>query len=1084
MATTISKSSKIVSNAIFLSEQIDNNSRKDTDIKNLDQNLIEQRLQYWCQAIGGEEILQQRLSWDSLDFDKIRPLLDTVEIQRNGVFPPWVKTLEELVIDVKNYSFKLESEDKVLFINEKSLPFEDFYLPFIRVARQKLSKKLFPLDIDTLLSQDAYANLEYSLLQRLMCIGTETLLFEFNKLRGDNYFSAENQIEDSNNTPLRAIYCKFIQNILQDGGLEFFDRYPVLARLIAKNIDFWIDSNHEFIQRLQLDLPEIELAFSSDIGIGKVTNIETSLANFHQGGRSILAITFASGAKIVYKPKNLNLDVVFNRLLKWCNQQEISLPLKTTAIIDRDRYGWVEFVPHHSCENKIAVENFYYRAGMLLCLMFVLGAKDCGSADVIASSEYPILIDADILMQPTIKSTENSEEWLQNSVLRMGFLPAWGGNIFSSHTQDTSVIGNIHPQQVNAAKEWKFVNTDAMHLVPTTTIIPSGKNAVILEGKAVTSKNYAPEIIAGFSEIYCLLIKNKDILLSQSSPISDIKIAKSRFIPHPEIIYTIAAKKSLTPQALGNGIEYSISIHSLVDRLSCSLVEREPNSETWKIWCAEIKSLQQQDIPYFSVSCDRVDLELEENHRIEQFFETSSYQNLIAKLQNLDTQDLELQTKLIQASFDAKFAHLAKNDTALRGRLAQFNSITRSELLQEATEIGNHLVSNAIHHSNKCNWLNLDHIFKANRYKVETLDDSLYVGRTGIALFLATLGKITNNSEFKQVASKALFPFQKSLEKIEIPKDLRKSELGLLGTGGTIYSLVKISQFLEESSLLDAAIVAAKQLTQQVIDRDNKFDIVFGVAGVIPGLLQLYDQTNDRTILDIAIACGNHLLASRSNTNPRAWITIESKKPLTGFSHGAAGISLSLLQLYDATKNIAFLEAAQEAIAYEQSVFDASVKNWPDFRMSGETNQANFLHTWCHGSAGIGLARLASLPILKKAGLQTEEIYSHIDMALETTLKYGVPNADIDHLCCGNMGRVELFILASQKLGKNEWLDIAWKQTEWVLNRARQHGSYYFNSHAYDSIYSSNFYRGNAGVGYQLLRLAFPESLPSILVWQ
>ncbi|NJR15982.1 MAG: type 2 lantipeptide synthetase LanM [Calothrix sp. CSU_2_0] len=1084
MGTSISKLSRIASNAVFLSEQIDSDNCKNTDIKNLDLNVIEQRLQYWCQAIGGEETLKQRLSWDGLDFDTIRPWLDTVEIKENGIFPTWVKTLEELIINAKHYSFKLEREKTVLLLNKKALPFEDFYLPFIQVARQKLSKKLFPIDVDSLLSQDAYMALEYSLLQRLICIGTETLLFEFNQLRGDNYFSTANQTEDSNRTPNRAIYCKFVGNLLQDGGLEFFDRYPVLARLIAINIDLWVESNLEFIERLQLDLAEIELSFSSNIDIGKIIEIETSLANFHQDGHSVLALTFASGVKIVYKPKNLGLDVIFNRLLEWCDRQEISLLLKSIKIIDRIRYGWVEFIPHIPCENINAVEKFYRRAGMLLCLMFVLGAKDCGSENVIANSQYPILIDADILMQPKTKSIDNLEDWLQNSVLKMGFLPAWGGNIFSKHTQDSSVIGNIYPQQVNGAKEWKFINSDAMHLASTTTIIPPGKNAVILEGKPVSPKNYVQEIVAGFSEIYCLLIKNKELLLSQNSPISDIKLAKSRFIPHPESIYAIAGKKSLTPQALVNGIEYSILIYSLIDRLSCSLLESEPNSGTWKIWRSEIKSLQQQDIPYFSVGCDRVDLELEENHAIEQFFETSSYQNLITKLQNLDLQDLELQTKLIRSSFDAKFAHLTGNHNTLQGNLPQCKSITRDELLQDAIEIGNHLVSNTIYNYNECNWLDLDYIFKANRYKIQTLDDSLYTGRAGVALFLAALGKITNNSEFKQVALKALLPFQKSLGKIEISKDIRKSELGLLGTGGNIYSLVKISQFLEEPSLLDTARIAAKRLTQQVIDRDNKFDVMFGVAGVIPGLLQLYYQTSDRTILDIAIACGNHLLEHRSHTNHRAWITIESKKPLTGFSHGAAGISLSLLQLYDVTNNIAFLEAAHEAIAYEQSVFDASVKNWPDFRMSDETNQTNFLHTWCHGSAGIGLARLASLTILKEAGLQTEKIYSDIDIALETTLKYGIPNADIDHLCCGHMGRVELFILASQKLGNNKSLDIAWQQTEWVLNRAKQRGSYYFNSHPYDRIYSPNFYRGNAGVGYQLLRLAFPESLPSVLIWE
>ncbi|MDZ7962497.1 MAG: type 2 lanthipeptide synthetase LanM family protein [Aulosira sp. DedQUE10] len=1074
------KLSQIAINATFFSEQINNKDCKKINPQQLDQNLIEKRLQNWCKAVGGEEKLKQRLHWYGLNLNTVRPLLVTADVGEDYDLPTWTETLKELIQSGIASLLNLEGAEKLPLNPQKPLPFEDFYFSFILVARRKLAATLSPSNPFNLLSEEAYTILEYSLLQQLVNLGTETLLLEFNQLRSNQVSANQtDSIENNSGNDSQFLYCIFIQNLLQDGGLDFFERYPVLARLIATNIDFWVKNTTEFIQRLQADISDIERTFSQDISIRKVQEIETSLSNPHNGGRSILAITFSSGVKIVYKPKDLSLDITFNYLLDWCNQQDISLVFKVTKILKRQEYGWVEFIYHQPCENQAAAKYFYKRAGMLLSLLFILGAKDCGSENVIANAEYPILIDAEILMHPILKSNDESEGWFKDSVLKAGFLPNWEGNTFSANAQDSSSLGNIYPQQVNSSREWKFVNKDGMHLATKTAIIPSGTNAVILESKPVSPRKYIEEIVTGFEEIYGLFIKNKETLLGEESPLSAIRLLKSRFMPHPSIIYAIAAKNSFSPQSLRNGIEYSILINSLIDTFSRSLLEVEANSETWAIWQAETKSVQQQDIPYFSVCCNSDSLEIEQDKKIKQFFKTSSYQRLITQLQNLDEQNLALQIKLIRISFDAKFAHLTQKDAALQGKFPQSHSLTHEELLQEAVEIGNNLVSNAICNSNGCNWINLDYMFQANRYQLQPLDDSLYRGRAGVSLFLAALAKITGKNEFKQVALAALSPLQQSLKKAEIRKEILESEFGLLGIGGFIYSLVKISQFLEEPNLLESAQLAAKLLTKEVIATDEKLDIVWGVAGAIPGLLALYDQTGEKAVLDIAVTCGNHLLSQRSHTNPRAWVTIESKKPLTGFSHGAAGISLSLLRLYAATADISFLEAAKEAIEYEQSVFDKSAQNWPDFRLSEERNQINFLHTWCHGSAGIGLARLGILSII-----QTEEIYSDINIALETTQKYGIPSTDIDHLCCGHMGRAELFLLASQKLGNQEWINTAIKQTAWVVERAKQSGEYSFSPHSYKSAYSPSFFRGTAGVGYQLLRLAFPESLPSVLIWE
>jgi lantibiotic modifying enzyme len=251
-----------------------------------------------------------------------------------------------------------------------------------------------------------------------------------------------------------------------------------------------------------------------------------------------------------------------------------------------------------------------------------------------------------------------------------------------------------------------------------------------------------------------------------------------------------------------------------------------------------------------------------------------------------------------------------------------------------------------------------------------------------------------------------------------------------------------------------------------------------GAAGLILGILKLYQETNEQVVLDKAIACGQHLLEHRLSIDSslRAWKTIEDK-PLTGFSHGASGIAYALLQLYAVTEDSTYREAALEGIAYERSVLSSSAANWPDLCSSfaQENGQPGFMVSWCHGVPGIGLGRLGALSVL-----ETEEIHQDLEVALQTTQKYDLQG--VDYLCCGNFGRLEVLLLAAQKLARPELQELALKKAAWVVARAKQTGAYQLSANLPSHAFSPSFFQGTAGIGYELLRLAYPEVLPSVLL--
>jgi lantibiotic modifying enzyme len=194
--------------------------------------------------------------------------------------------------------------------------------------------------------------------------------------------------------------------------------------------------------------------------------------------------------------------------------------------------------------------------------------------------------------------------------------------------------------------------------------------------------------------------------------------------------------------------------------------------------------------------------------------------------------------------------------------------------------------------------------------------------------------------------------------------------------------------------------------------------------------------------------------------------------PLTGMSHGAAGFAYALATLAQATGRTDFAEAAAECLAFENTRYDADRRNWPDLRGAA----AAFPCQWCHGAAGIGLARAASLKsgVLKR-GTLTADISNAVDTAQKS-----FPGA-LDTLCCGTLGNIEFLCEAGNALGRNDLRQLAAKQLSHVLASAATAGDFRWNSGRRE--FNLGLFRGLAGVGYTALRQV-ERSLPNVLIWE
>ena len=116
-----------------------------------------------------------------------------------------------------------------------------------------------------------------------------------------------------------------------------------------------------------------------------------------------MILDFAGGPKIVYKPKDLQNRGNLSGVHSVAEPKALVLSLRTTRVLVRDGYGYVEYIAHQGCETVDQFKNFYRRAGMQLCLLYALQATDFHNENVIACGDYPVLVDLEALFHPEVR---------------------------------------------------------------------------------------------------------------------------------------------------------------------------------------------------------------------------------------------------------------------------------------------------------------------------------------------------------------------------------------------------------------------------------------------------------------------------------------------------------------------------------------------------------------------------------------------------------------------------------------------------------------------------------------------------------
>ena len=187
---------------------------------------------------------------------------------------------------------------------------------------------------------------------------------------------------------------------------------------------------------------------------------------------------------------------------------------------------------------------------------------------------------------------------------------------------------------------------------------------------------------------------------------------------------------------------------------------------------------------------------------------------------------------------------------------------------------------------------------------------------------------------------------------------------------------------------------------------------------------------------------------------------------------------MALSRLARASGREAFLSAAVAGILYEDRFFSINQRNWPDLRPSLENGPDATLWPvqWCHGAAGGVLARSSLLQVAPVVAATWPEILARTISAAQTVASVGL--SPLDHLCCGNMGRSATLSEVGRALKRPDFLRSA---NEIAVDVALRYKRGLISVPGAVPRHNVGLFLGLSGVGYQLLRLSYPELVPSVL---
>jgi hypothetical protein len=427
-------------------------------------------------------------------------------------------------------------------------------------------------------------------------------------------------------------------------------RFPLLAPLLAVATEGWIQSTEAFLRRLDRDGARIAewLGCSS---LPPISALAGTGADPHDGGNTVLLITFASGQQLYYKPRAITGEFLWQALLRelTASALDCSLPAArvlpgslTSPVSDRSGvaglgelgsgnlasgYGWMEALAAHAAP---AGDGYWEGAGALLCVAQHCALTDLHAENVVRQETGPAVVDAECLGSGAVAGSGIfAEDALENGsgrgasgeevhavrtvlevqgmveqMLATGLLGSTTRNgdalcavseLDASGLDVSGLFGRAAPLPSLLLPCWRPAAGGRLQLGLTPAYLPL-QSRTPASTSAIT---VLPQLREGYRAAARALLASRSRLLASGGWVDTLeRVHAPRVLVRTTLEYALVLSRSLFPEYLQSSVGRRAALHALLEAAP-HLLGGGPLPRS--IADAEVQTLAGLDLPRFAL---------------------------------------------------------------------------------------------------------------------------------------------------------------------------------------------------------------------------------------------------------------------------------------------------------------------------------------------------------------------------------------------------------------------------------------------------------------------------------------------------
>lgn len=947
----------------------------------------------------------------------------------------------------KVYREAIDLTDRFKVEYKEELGLNYIVRPFSLYVQYELAKEFHKYD--SLFSPEVINDIVNAFTINIIQIASKSLVLELNVSKLRNELVGETSEER---------FHSFVKLFTEkEKLLDFYKEYKVLTRLLSTKSIFTIKNSLQFFN----DIFENRDYIYKKLNIDKediIENVNPGAGDSHKQGKSVIGMKFSTGKKVFYKPRSNEVGIAYHKFIDWLNNHEEILHMSTYEILNFNTFSLEEFVNKEQCNSLQEVEEFYVRFGQILAVMYLLDGTDMHMENIIAKGACPIIVDFETLLHNPIpykfpdsayvEAGKKANDLVSNTMLLPVEIKT---NFLNKRGIDLSGLSGAEqalPYQVQAPINQ---NSDKMVYSMIDVTMKGAQNLPELQGEKINYTEYIDHIVQGFKQTCVNFIKYKNDLLSHQSILNEFRNLKVRIIPRGTSQYFNMISNTYHPDYLRDSLDREQVLENI---WSVPYDSKE-------IIKSEYEDMINDDIPIFFCNVNKRDLVDSKDRTYTNIFKTDSYSKLISRISNLDMNEVNKQISVIYVktgkySEMIKKGNFNKNNYNITFKEIVDNKITSKYdsdfFINKAIELGDRILSSAIYSKDKetISWVSINPNSHGG-FDITPSQGDFYDGLSGMIVFYYNLYKITKNNDYKDTYKKLIISAEGRVKTLD-------TNSAITGKLSMLYPLATLT-IEENSNKYRNKFYSLLKDCEQNIDSLDYYDWIGGTTSIINIVLNVFSYTKDISLLTTCINLGNKLIKQLEE---------DEDKLIGGFSHGASSIAYVLIRLGTVGKIDKFKNKGIEILKFDRNLYSSTHKAWLD--KTAEKNVCRY--DWCHGTEGIGLSR-----ILLSGFYTDNDIEEEIKDAMESTLNNFYKTDDC--ICHGNMGTTELYLSAFEKYNESSYYKLAQEIAYFTIKEAEKRGQY--QTRSLSGFPSIGLYTGLAGIGNQLLRVAKPNNIRSIL---